>query len=249
MRYFIQLAYNGTPFFGWQRQPQQISVQEVIEDCLSKLLHEPIAIVGCGRTDTGVHAKEFYAHFDVAADLEEAACAELVRRLNSFLPKEIVVFKMFAVSAAAHARFDATARTYRYYLNTTKNPFTAALAYPFFLPLDIDKMNEAAAILLRTQDFTSFSKVHTQVNNNICHVTTAFWQRRGEQLVFEITANRFLRNMVRAIVGTLLQVGTGKLSIKDFEAIIERKDRCSAGMSVPAKALFLEQVEFDFKEE
>ena len=253
MRYFMRLAFNGTPFFGWQIQPKDISVQEMIENALTLLLQRPseedgqrerIAITGCGRTDTGVHARDFMAHFDFPEELDESRRMQLVNKLNSFLPKEIVIYSIEPVADDAHARFDALDRTYCYYVNIRKDAFNFPYTYRIFEKLDVDKMNEAAALLLNTEDFTSFSKVHTQVNNMRCHVTHAQWEQCDGQLVFTITANRFLRNMVRAIVGTLLLVGKGKLSVQDFQDIIEQKDRCKAGDSAPAHALFLEKVRY-----
>lgn len=253
MRYFMQLAFNGTPFFGWQIQPENVSVQEVIENALTLLLMRPdengqrqrVAITGCGRTDTGVHARDFTAHFDLEQELDEAQRLQLVNKLNSFLPKEIVIYSIVPVADDAHARFDALDRTYRYYVNIRKDAFNFPYAHRIFEKLDVNKMNEAAQLLLKNADFTSFSKVHTQVNNMRCHVTHAQWVERDGQLVFEITANRFLRNMVRAIVGTLLLVGKGKITVQDFQDIIEQKDRCKAGDSAPAHALFLEKVRYD----
>ena len=244
MRYFIKLAYNGAPFFGWQIQPKQISVQELLENTFSILLKEKIQITGCGRTDTGVNAREYFAHFDYSKKMPTEEIDRLVSGLNNFLPKEIVIYHIYPMPDNAHARFDAISRTYKYYINFNKDPFS----YPFALHVsvnpDIDKMNQAASILLKINDFTSFSKLHTQVNNNNCHITTAFWKIEKEQLIFEITADRFLRNMVRAIVGTLLWVGKGKLSINEFQDIINQKNRCKAGNSVPANALFLEKVRY-----
>lgn len=253
MRYFMRLAFNGTPFFGWQIQPKDVSVQEVIENALTLLLMRPdengqrqrVAITGCGRTDTGVHARDFMAHFDLEQELDEAQRLQLVNKLNSFLPKEIVIYSIVPVADDAHARFDALDRTYRYYVNIRKDAFNFPYAHRVFEKLDVNKMNEAAQLLLKNEDFTSFSKVHTQVNNMRCHVTHAQWVERNGQLVFEITANRFLRNMVRAIVGTLLLVGKGKITVQDFQDIIEQKNRCKAGDSAPAHALFLEKVRYD----
>lgn len=253
MRYFMRLAFNGTPFFGWQIQPKNISVQEVIENALTLLLQQPsddgqrerIAITGCGRTDTGVHARDFVAHFDFSEELNEEQRLKLVNKLNSFLPKEIVISTIEPVADDAHARFDAIDRTYRYYVNIRKDAFNFPYAHRVFEKLDVDKMNEAASLLLKNEDFTSFSKVHTQVNNMRCHVTHAQWEQCDGQLIFTITANRFLRNMVRAIVGTLLLVGKGKITVQDFQDIIEQKDRCKAGDSAPAHALFLEKVRYE----
>lgn len=249
MRYFLHLAYNGAPFFGWQVQPDHPSVQEVLERSLSLLLHqEHIAVTGCGRTDTGVHAADYYAHFELEETLDAEGLKRLRDQLNSFLPKEIAIFDIFPVKPRAHARFDAVERTYQYFVSIRKNPFTFQQRYFSFRTPDIERMNEAAALLLENEDFTSFSKVHTQVNNFICHVTHAQWVLEGDDLVFTITANRFLRNMVRAIVGTLLDVGLGKLSVSDFQNIINQKDRCKAGISVPAGALFLTNVRYNWPE-
>jgi len=244
MRYFVELSYNGTPFFGWQRQPKQITVQEVLEDAFSLLLRFKIEITGCGRTDTGVHAKQYFAHFDCDKLLSESLCNKLQHRLNAFLPKEIVIHRIFQVEDDLHARFNALERTYKYYIATTKNPFHYQTTFRVFEKLDVEAMNLAAELLLKTKDFTSFSKVDTDVNNNLCDVKIAFWEQQDELLVFTITANRFLRNMVRAIVGTLLLVGKGKISIADFQEIIQQKNRCKAGVSVPACALFLEGVSY-----
>lgn len=249
MRYFLHLAYNGAPFFGWQVQPDHPSVQEVLERCLSLLLHqEHIAVTGCGRTDTGVHAADYYAHFELEETLDAEGLKRLRDQLNNFLPKEIAIFDIFPVKPRAHARFDAVERTYQYFVSIRKNPFAFQQRYFSFRTPDIERMNEAAALLLENEDFTSFSKVHTQVKNFICHVTHAQWVLEGDDLVFTITANRFLRNMVRAVVGTLLDVGFGKLSVSDFQNIINQKDRCKAGISVPAGALFLTNVRYNWPE-
>ncbi len=249
MRYFIHLAYNGSPFFGWQVQPDRISVQETLEHALSLMLHSPhVPVVGCGRTDTGVHASCYYAHFDLEQQFTQEQCARLVCRLNGFLPKAVAVFDIFPAKDAAHARFDAIDRTYNYYIATRKNPYTFPCRLFSFRPLDVEQMNKAAALLLEHDDFTSFSKVHTQVNNFICHVTEAVWHEGDGELVFTITANRFLRNMVRAIVGTLLDVGQGKISVAEFGNVMSQKDRCKAGTSVPACALFLSNVRYNWDE-
>ena len=248
MRYFIHLAYNGAAYFGWQLQPDAPSVQETLEKCLSLLLHQSrVAITGCGRTDTQVNASCFYAHFDTEQSFSPDQCAQLTDKLNNFLPKDIVIYNIFKVHDDAHARFDAESRTYQYYISTQKDPFNYAQRMFCCRRLDVEKMNEAAALLLVNQDFTSFSKVHTQVNNFICHVTCAHWARVGDDLVFTITANRFLRNMVRAIVGTLLQVGWGKITPEDFQNIINQKNRCAAKMSAPACALFLTDVQYPWE--
>ena len=235
----MELGYNGAPFFGWQVQPEKETVQGCIENALSLLLREEVAVTGCGRTDTGVNARQFFAHFETEQQID---LQKLTDKLNSFLPKEIAIYRIFPVKDGMHARFSATSRTYKYYVAVTKNPFRFHYSYRIFQKLDVSKMNEAAAILLETSDFTSFSKLHTQVNNNLCQVTEAHWAMENGLLVFTVTADRFLRNMVRALVGTLLQVGKGKITVEEFRDIIARKDRCAAGDSVPAHALFLEKV-------
>lgn len=246
MRYFIEMSYNGTPFFGWQVQPEQPSVQGVMERALTLLLREPIAVTGCGRTDTGVHARQFFAHFDFIQLFDNEQLVELTDKLNSFLPKEIAICRIFPVADDLHARFSAKSRTYKYYVAVQKETFRFHYSYRVFQKLDVDKMNAAAKLLLDTEDFTSFSKLHTQTATNICHVSEAHWQMEDGLLVFTITADRFLRNMVRAIVGTLLDVGRGKMELAQFQDIINQKNRCAAGTSVPANALFLQKVEYDF---
>ncbi|MDD6581548.1 MAG: tRNA pseudouridine(38-40) synthase TruA [Bacteroidales bacterium] len=246
MRYFIEMSYNGTPFFGWQVQPEQPSVQGVMERALTLLLREPIAVTGCGRTDTGVHARQFFAHFDFVQLFDNEQLVELADKLNSFLPKEISICRIFLVSDDFHARFSAKSRTYKYYVAVQKEAFRFHYSYRVFQKLDVDKMNAAAKLLLDTEDFTSFSKLHTQTATNICHVSEAHWQMENGLLVFTITADRFLRNMVRAIVGTLLDVGRGKMELTQFQGVINQKNRCAAGTSVPANALFLQKVEYVF---
>lgn len=242
MRYLLHLAYNGADFHGWQIQPKANSVQEELEKCISMKVGEKVSIVGCGRTDAGVHARNYYAHFDLVNSISDLDL--FVEQLNAFLPSSIVVYDCKQVNPEFNARFDATKRTYRYYVTQTKNPFHLGDAYYRYGPLDVEMMNEAASILFEYEDFTSFSKLHTQVKTNNCKIYTARWFNENGLLVFEISADRFLRNMVRAIVGTLLEVGKGKLTIEGFRKIIENKDRCSAGTSVPAHALFLEEVEY-----
>ena len=241
MRYFLELAYNGKNYFGYQIQPNQISVQEVIEDRLSKILRKQISIVAAGRTDTGVHAKRMFVHFDY----EEELTAEIIKKLNSFLPKDIAVYHLFLMDEEAHARFDATSRSYNYYISPFKDPFSYESAWIFNRELDVDKMNNAAKLLIKQGDFGSFAKLHTDVKTNICDVREAFWRKNeNNQLVFQITADRFLRNMVRAIVGTLVEVGLGKISIQEFNDIIEQKNRSSAGASAPAHGLYLVDVQY-----
>lgn len=241
-RYFIELAYNGTPFHGWQEQPNAPSVQETLNRALSLILSRPVKVVGAGRTDTGVHASFFVAHFDTAAEIvqPEALC----NKLNRFLPKEIAIHRIYRVDPEIHARFSAVSRTYRYYLNKTKNPFTWPFAVGMHPLPDIDRMNEACRLLFEYNDFTSFAKLHSDVKTNRCRILEARWEDTGEQLVFTIRADRFLRNMVRAIVGTLLEVGLYKIDLAAFRRIIEAKDRCRAGTSVPGNALFLCAIEY-----
>lgn len=244
MRFFLRLAYNGSPFHGWQRQPNAPSVQENIEKALSLIFQREMPITGAGRTDAGVHAKEMYAHFDLESEIEDKE--RFLLSLNRLLGANISVYDVFRVPDNAHARFDATGRTYRYYIISGKDPFLYPYSHLIKTPLDIDKMNEAAQILLTTSDFTSFAKLHTDNKTNICDVREAFWQKKDETglLVFTISADRFLRNMVRAVVGTLVMVGTHKISIEDFKEIINSKNRCNAGNSMPPQALFLEKVEY-----
>ncbi|MBR6879221.1 MAG: tRNA pseudouridine(38-40) synthase TruA [Bacteroidales bacterium] len=241
-RYFIHLAYNGSRYCGWQIQPDMLTVQSELERCLSLKLGQPINVTGCGRTDTGVHARNYYAHFDVEKSLDN--CEDLAYRLNMFLPRDIVVYRIYEVPAEFHARFDAVSRTYHYYLTQHKNPFHLEDAYYLYGDLNVEAMQQAADSLFDYTDFTSFSKLHTQVKTNDCKIMEARWFRQNELLVFRIKADRFLRNMVRAIVGTMLEVGKGRLNVEGFRSVIEKKDRCSAGESVPAHALFLEDVEY-----
>lgn len=241
-RYFLQLSYKGTNYHGWQIQPNAISVQEVVEDALSKILREKISVVGAGRTDTGVHASYFILHFDVESEIP--ANLDVVYKLNSFLPNDIAVQKVWEVTRDAHARFGATSRTYNYFVSTQKNPFTTHTSYKFVKPLDVVKMNMAAKALFDYKDFTSFSRLHTDVKTNNCKIMKAEWKVEEFSLVFVIQADRFLRNMVRAIVGTLLEVGRGKLTIQQFRDIIERKDRGAAGASAPAQGLFLVGIDY-----
>ena len=243
-RYFIRLAYHGARYLGWQLQPQGPTVQGVVNEALTRIFRQEVNVVGCGRTDAGVHALEFYAHFDLEESLAAKGIPQYIKKLNGFLPKDIAIFDLFPVRADANARFSATGRTYKYRIATNKDPFHLDSAYSFRSRLDIDKMNAAAASLMQFSDFTSFSKVNTQVRTNICSIRHASWQREDGLLVFTISADRFLRNMVRAIVGTLLDVGRGKLTIDGFMAVIEKKDRSSAGYSVPAHGLYLYAIDY-----
>ena len=240
MRYFVELSYDGTPFVGWQRQPAGDSVQSCLEDALSILFRKPISIVGAGRTDAGVHAHQLFAH----VDLDEHVDQDLTFRLNKLLPKEIAVRNVIAVTQDAHARFDAVSRIYRYHITTQKNPFLQKRSYQFAKPLDLDLMNQAAKTLIDHKNFKCFSKSKTDVKTYVCDIQQVHWQQNGSELVFFIQANRFLRNMVRAIVGTLIEVGLRKISISDFEAILASRDRSQAGYSVPAHGLYLEKVNY-----
>lgn len=242
-RYFIHLAYNGANYNGWQTQPELPTVQQTLEEALGTLLRQPIAVVGCGRTDTGVHASDFYAHFDYGGQ-ESVDGGRLAFKLNNFLPPDIAIFGIFPVADNAHARFDATARTYQYHVSDRRLPFRQGQYCRIYFKPDLDKMNEAARLLMQYDDFTSFAKLHTQVKTNICHLSEAHWDTVGEEWVFTIRSNRFLRNMVRSVTGTLLDVGRGKLSLEGLKEIIERKDRCAAGVSMPACGLFLTKVEY-----
>ena len=241
-RYFIYLSYNGKSYCGWQIQPNGIAVQEKLEESLSIVLQEKILITGAGRTDSGVHAKLMVAHFDCEKNFD---CISLCKNLNGFLPSDIAVSKIIEVIPEAHARFDAISRTYKYYITTKKNPFYEDFAYRIPSVLNFDVMNEAAETLLKYEDFTSFSKLHSDTKTNNCKVMYAKWEQKNDSLwVFTIQANRFLRNMVRATVGTLLQVGRGKITVEGFREIIETKNRNIAGTSVPAHALFLVDIEY-----
>ena len=241
-RYFIQISYKGTAYHGWQIQPNAHSVQEVMEKTLSTLLRESIQVTGAGRTDTGVHASFFVAHFDAYDPALDSP--DFVYKLNGFLPNDIAVQKVWKVHSNAHARFDARSRTYRYVVVREKEPFSEETAFRFSGALDLEKMNRAAKILFEYNDFTSFSKLHTDVKTNHCQIMQAEWMEEGIRLVFTIRADRFLRNMVRAIVGTLLDTGRGKLGMEEFRKIIESKDRGLAGASAPAHGLFLTGIEY-----
>lgn len=243
MRYFLELSYNGKKYFGWQIQPDVVSVQEKINKGLSTILREDIVIVGAGRTDAGVHASQMYAHFDSPKTLPN----NLTYRLNSILPDDIVIYKIIEVAADAHARFDAVDRSYEYRIWLGRNPFLLDTTWQLYQNnLAIDTMNEATKILFEYEDFECFSKVKTQVNTFNCKITEAKWVLKGSELTFHVSANRFLRNMVRAIVGTLIEVGLGKITLDDFRKIIESKNRSNAGVSVPAKGLFLTKVTYDY---
>ena len=243
-RYFIELAYRGTPFCGWQLQPNGKTVQEELERAFEMLLREPVRLTGAGRTDAGVHALYYVAHFDASRN-DLHTDTSLIGKINGILPREIAVYRISAVSPDAHARFDAVSRTYFYKIATKKNPFTVDLAYHFYRPLDVAKMNEAAAILPEYKDFTSFSKLHGNARTNLCDIINAQWidDCNGE-LQFVITANRFLRNMVRAIVGTMIDIGLGKYPPDDIRRIILGKNRGMAGTSAPPQGLYLANIKY-----
>lgn len=244
-RYFIQLSYDGTAYHGWQVQENtKQTVQQVLNDMLSKLLNQPVLTTGCGRTDTGVHATEYFAHFDVeGVELMDEA-DKWVYRFNKSLPADIAIQQVYAVEATASARFDAVSRAYVYHIHRKKDPFLVNRSALFNEDLDIEKMNEAAQLLKQYKDFSAFSKSNTQTFTNNCEVSIATWTREGDRYTFSISADRFLRNMVRAIVGTLLDVGRGKLTKEDFKKIIESKERSNAGVSVPACGLYLVRVAY-----
>lgn len=240
MRFFLETAYRGTQYHGWQRQPNAESVQEVIESSLSTLLGEKTAIMGAGRTDSGVHAKQLFAHFD--CHQLPVGINDFIFKMNALLPNDIAVKNLFQVSENAHARFDATQRTYEYWVCKVKNPFLDPFAYRLKYEVDFDRMNQACELLLNHTNFKCFSKSNTDVATFNCSVYKAAWTHHADYSVFTITANRFLRNMVRAIVGTLLEVGQGKYSIQHFQKILESEDRGKAGFSVPAHGLYLTEV-------
>ena len=242
IRYFAELAYDGTAYHGWQVQQNAHTVQAEINHALSTILRQKIEVVGCGRTDSGVHAREFFLHFDLPQRFPEVS--ELAFKLNCFLPSDIVIRNVFEVNPEMHARFSPISRTYHYLLSTQKDPFQQNRAYYFRRPLDVHRMNEAAATLCEFTDFSTFSKSHTQVKTNNCRVFEAHWQTDTEPWVFTIRADRFLRNMVRAIVGTLLMVGEGKMDLERFKQVIRAKERQLAGPSVPAEGLYLVRVEY-----
>jgi tRNA pseudouridine38-40 synthase len=243
LRYFIKLAYNGTHYHGWQYQPNASSVQETLNKAISVILNTDINLMGAGRTDTGVHAKEMFAHFDFEKPIN---ISSIVHKLNSYLPKDIVIYDIIPVQDEAHARFDAVKRTYEYHINTFKDAFLQDGSWYFHQKLDLDLMNQASKLLFDHIDFQCFSKVNTDVNTFDCTILEAHWKQENNQIVFTISANRFLRNMVRAIVGTLVNVGLQKISLDDFNEIIKSKNREKAGFSVPAHGLYLTKIEYDY---
>ena len=250
MRYFLKISFQGAAYHGWQVQPNDVSVQQTIEEALAMVLRQETPITGAGRTDAGVNAMTMFAHFDTAEPVVDTH--RFVRSLNGILPRDIAIHDLLPVAADAHARFDATSRTYRYFAHTAKSPLLENVSWQCNPNLDFELMNEAARHLMDYEDFTSFSKLHTDVKTNNCKISEARWTRYDgmdanvEQWVFTITADRFLRNMVRAIVGTLVDVGNHKISVEEFCQIIERKDRCAAGTSMPAHALYLWNVKYPY---
>ncbi len=241
-RYFIELSYKGTQYHGWQIQPNAITVQEVLDKALHMVLREKVATLGCGRTDTGVHATQFYAHVDSAAELPET----FFRAINAVLPVDIAVKRILPVHGTAHARFDASSRSYEYHIHFHKNPFKDGSSWLQLQQPNMDLMNKAAAYLLQFTDFSCFSKSNTQVFTNNCKISTAVWKDTPDGMVFCITADRFLRNMVRAIVGTLLEIGFGKMKPNDIIGVINSKNRSEAGTSVPAHGLYLTEVVYPY---
>lgn len=251
MRYFVFFSYNGTPYHGWQYQPNAISVQERMESAFQTLLRQPVTLTAAGRTDTGVHARFMAAHFDLEDSKSSDELRDLAFRLNGFLPDTISIEKIVQVLPAAHARFDATSRTYEYWVTDIKNPYTGHLITFTRFHLDYDLMNRAAELLLQTDDFASFCKAHSDNKTTICHVRRAFWEERPlpfmpEQTacVFTIEADRFLRNMVRAVVGTLFEVGRGAMTIDEMQRAIQAHDRCAAGQSMPPDGLYLTDIRY-----
>ena len=243
MRYFITLSYDGTAYHGWQIQPNAPSVQETLQGALSTLLRQPVEVVGAGRTDTGVHARMMVAHFDFPGSEDQSD--NLAYKLNKLLPYDIAVQNVRPVADDMHARFSAVSRTYHYLLHLHKDPFLRNRSWQIYGPLDFEAMNRAASLLMEYRDFTSFSKLHTDTKTNDCLITEARWDEVVPgQWRFTITANRFLRNMVRAIVGTLIEVGRGRMTLEEFRQVIERRDRCQAGESVPAHGLYLVDIKY-----
>jgi tRNA pseudouridine38-40 synthase len=240
-RYFLELSFKGTNYHGWQAQPNAISVQAEVEKALQVILREDIKITGAGRTDTGVHAGFYVAHFDTNDPLPLSG-SNLVYKLNAILGRDIAIKDVYNVKPEAHARYSALSRTYHYTICQEKDPFNHEFAWYYSLPLDIELMNQAAVILFDYSDYTSFSKLHSDTRTNVCEIFKARWVRDGKQVIFVISANRFLRNMVRSIVGTMVDIGRGKLDLSDFRRIIEAKNRNLAGFSAPAHGLMLHEI-------
>ena len=242
MRYFLEFSYAETNYHGWQRQPNAVSIQEVLEHALGTLLKETTPLLAAGRTDTGVHARQMFAHFD--GELSQETFQHLVYQLNQFLPQDIVIHSLRQVKEEVHARFDALSRSYEYHIALGKTPFGNSMHYRVNQPLDVELMNQAADILLSYEDFECFSKTKTDVKTFLCDINYARWSKTKKGYIFTITANRFLRNMVRAIVGTLIEIGLKKKTIEDLHEIIISKNRSKAGYSVPAQGLFLTRIEY-----
>lgn len=246
-RYFVEVAFNGGAYHGWQIQPNAITVQELLDKALSTVLRQPIATVGCGRTDTGVHARQLYAHFDVISDSSSITAEKFLHSVNALLPYDIAAKTFIAVSPEAHARFDAIKRSYEYHVHFEKNPFLHGFSWQLRDVPDVAAMNQAATLLFEYEDFSCFSKSNTQVYTNICQITRAEWHwLNDKQLVFHISANRFLRNMVRAIVGTLMEIGSGEQPVDHMHTVISSKNRSIAGSSVPACGLYLTEVAYPY---
>jgi tRNA pseudouridine38-40 synthase len=243
-RYFIKLAYDGARYHGWQIQDNALTVQEVITKAIQLIWLKDFKMIGCGRTDTGVNATRFYAHFDLEEEKSREELNELAFRLNRYLPEDIVIFSIFPVPPNLHSRYDAISRTYEYRIHTFKDPFLNNQSWFVYGNLDIELMNRAGEVLKEYEDFTSFSKFNEKRKTNLCTVTEARWEKDGHKLVFRITANRFLHDMVRAIVGTMINIGQHKINIEDLKVIIESLNRCNAGESVPAKGLYLTDVKY-----
>ncbi len=241
MRYLFEITYEGTHYHGWQTQTNAIGIQQVVEETLCKLIREPISIVGSGRTDTGVHCVQQFFHVDIDKEFDKN---NLIIRLNSFLPKDIAIRSVRKVKPEVSARYDAFERTYEYHITLKKDPLREGRAFYFFKTINLSTLRQATALLRGSHDFECFSKVKTDVNHFICDVKDAEWNKKGDLLVFTITANRFLRGMVRAIVGTLLEVGTEKISVEDFKHILKSKDRKKAGMNVAPEGLYLMKVKY-----
>lgn len=244
MRYFLELQYKGSNYAGWQIQINAVAVQQKLNEALSLILHHNVDTLGCGRTDTGVHATQFFAHFDVETEIENKG--KFIFSLNGILPYDICILNLHKVAADAHARFDATERSYQYFIHQNKNPFLKNTALFLKADLDLKLMNSACELLKTYDDFTCFSRTHTQVKTNICKITFAQWQRFNDVVVFKISADRFLRGMVRTIVGTMLLLGENRISLNDFENIIINKDRKNAGQAVDAHGLYLTDVKYDY---
>lgn len=244
MLLFAEISYKGKHYHGWQKQPNAITIQSVIEKAFNIILRDKeFACIGCGRTDAGVHANQFYFHFETKEQIEQN---KFVYKVNTLLPEDIVVHRLVEVPDGSHARFDAVSRTYKYYINQKKNPFLSDISYYNSRKLSIDAMNDACKALLDYNDFTSFSKIHTDTKTNNCIIQYAQWERVEDSIIFEVTADRFLRNMVRAIVGTMIEVGLEKITIEQFKKVIEDKDRAEAGTSVPGHGLFLVNVSYPY---